>query len=103
MFLSLVRPDRISSPITSSAAVTTSFGADEFAIAMTTLLVAFPRRRARPYPAIVGYDASSHPLVVPGPDKEHLWRETRCPDRRRCARLPMARPGSSAKKPPTAT
>src|SRR5215510_2356451 len=43
MFLSLVRPERISSPITSSAAVTCSVGADEFAVVMATRLIAARR------------------------------------------------------------
>src|SRR6266446_8743886 len=43
MFLSLVRPERISSPITSSAAVTSSFGADEFAVVMAARLLAARR------------------------------------------------------------
>src|SRR6516225_4484204 len=43
MFLSLVRPERISSPITSSAAVTGSLGADEFAVVMAARLLAARR------------------------------------------------------------
>src|SRR5262245_4352412 len=43
MFLSLVRPERISSPITSSAAVTGSLGADEFAVVMAARVLAARR------------------------------------------------------------
>src|SRR5262249_49215735 len=43
MFLSLVRPERISSPITSSAAVTTSWGADELAVVMAARVLAARR------------------------------------------------------------
>src|SRR6516165_1772847 len=42
MFLSLVRPDRISSPITSSAAVTSSW--DALAVVMTTFVATEDRR-----------------------------------------------------------
>src|SRR5215831_18804967 len=56
MFLSLVRPERISSPITRSAAVTISEGA--LAVVMTTFVA--NEEAAVSYPAIVGYDASSH-------------------------------------------
>src|SRR6185295_19285840 len=59
MFLSLVRPERISSPITSSAAVTTPW---ELSATDMVLLTDFDP--ARPYPAIVRYDASSHPPKV---------------------------------------
>src|SRR5262247_518837 len=43
MFLSLVRPERISSPITSSAAVTGSLGADELAVVMAARVLAARR------------------------------------------------------------
>src|SRR5262249_47351174 len=43
MFLSLVRPERISSPITSSAAVTGSLGAGEFAVGMAARVLAAGR------------------------------------------------------------
>src|SRR5262249_14415274 len=59
MFLSLVRPERISSPITRSAAETTSLGAGEAVAVMVTRGLA-ANATDHPYPAIVGYDASSH-------------------------------------------
>src|SRR5215470_16418145 len=55
MFLSLVRPERISSPITRSAAVTISW--DALAVVMTTFVA--NEEAAVSYTAIVGYDASS--------------------------------------------
>src|SRR5262249_60639995 len=55
MFLSLVRPERISSPITSSAAVTSSCGADEFAMVLAALLLAARRRG----PSLPGHCALS--------------------------------------------
>src|SRR6266446_157308 len=59
MFLSLVRPDRISSPITRSAAVTTSLGTG-------TVVMITCGRHCPPYPAIVGYAASSRDLPGSG-------------------------------------
>src|SRR5215470_3279032 len=58
MFLSLVRPDRISSPITRSAAVTTCL--ETGAVVMITC-----GRHCPPYPAIVGYAASSRDMLSP--------------------------------------
>src|SRR6516165_10630615 len=55
MFLSLVRPERISSPITSSAAVTASWGTDGSAM----LILAWRREEAVSYPAIAGDARSS--------------------------------------------
>src|SRR5215471_6274430 len=48
MFLSLVRPERISSPITSSAAVTCSAAVGEFAVAIDDPSAPGPTRRAIP-------------------------------------------------------
>src|SRR6202035_3163859 len=67
MFLSLVRPDRISSPMTSTAAVTSGAGDS----VMMILDPGSPRAPScgpqRPYPAIVRYHAPSHPQIVPEP------------------------------------
>src|SRR6266849_5732951 len=84
MFLSLVRPDRILSPITRSAA--TSLGAGALAVVMIACGRTQQRtddtRRSktqtdssvvRPYPAIVGYAASSHPRA--GNRKSRLAQE----------------------------
>src|SRR5271166_3121064 len=66
MFLSLVRPDRILSPITRRAA--TSLGAGALAVVIIAWRYATEDGQSRnsfvvrPYPAIVGYAASSHPL-----------------------------------------
>src|SRR6476646_7716196 len=70
MFLSLVRPDRISSPITSRAAVTTSWGVDEFAVVMGARMLPAPAA-GHPYPAIAGYDASSHSPATSGPAQQN--------------------------------
>src|SRR6516164_3006640 len=48
MFLSLVRPERISSPITSSAAVTCSAAVGEFAVAIDDPSAPGPTRQAIP-------------------------------------------------------
>src|SRR5262249_825015 len=48
MFLSLVRPERISSPITSSAAVTCSAAVDEFAVAIDDPSAPGPTQQAIP-------------------------------------------------------
>src|SRR5262249_33142594 len=55
MFLSLVRPESISSPITSSAAVTAPWGTDGSAM----LILAWRREEAVSYPAIAGDARSS--------------------------------------------
>src|SRR5712691_8076802 len=66
MFLSLVRPDRISSPITSSAAVTTWWGVDEFcgagefADVMTTWLLS-ARGSGSPLPCHCGLGCIKSP------------------------------------------
>src|SRR3954468_11263885 len=122
MFLSLVRPDRISSPITSRAAVTTSWGVDEFAVVMGVRML--PALAAgHPYPAIAGYDASSHSPATSGPPSkisdrigalpligstiaikskaEHAG-PPRCPHQRRCAPSPTRFPASSTNAPTTA-
>src|SRR3954453_10586323 len=120
MFLSLVRPDRISSPITSRAAVTTSWGVDEFAVVMGARML--PALAAgHPYPAIAGYDASSHSPATSGPRTVksdrigpaldriarrdqvagRTRRTTRCPYQRRCAPSLTRFPESSTNAPMT--
>src|SRR5215471_14255607 len=91
MFLSLVRPERISSPITSSAAVTCSATVGEFAVAIDDPSAPGPTQQANPYPAIVGYDASSLPPGAPAPGRASPPIAAGRPPRRgRAGRTPNA-------------
>src|SRR5215510_6334726 len=100
MFLSLVRPERISSPITSSAAVTCSAAVGEFAVAIDDPSAPDPTqqaiptlplwvmmlqvvRRGRPLPAKQAPRWRRGATPAPGAGGE----DARCPDRRGCAPL----------------
>src|SRR5499426_3979365 len=115
MFLSLVRPERISSPITSSAAVTCSAAVGEFAVAIDDPTASGPTQQAIPtlplwvmMLQVIRRGACCRPSKSPhrgggGPHTSEGRREdARCPQRRGCARLLTRAHASSASRAATA-
>src|SRR5215472_15743261 len=95
MFLSLVRPERISSPITSSAAVTCSAAVGEFAVAIDDPSAPGPTQQAIPTlpSCVIMLQVVRRGRPLPAKRVPRSRRGRRggdgCPDRRGYARLPM--------------